>query len=94
MRRLTDRQIRRFATLATAVVTAAVNGVNDAGAQQAPASLSAGVPAPTRTYRALVASESVDRVAVIEFDRRVPRWWVNMKWVSCSPTPMGHMDSR
>ena len=67
MRRLTDRQIRRFATLATAVVTAAVNGVNDAGAQQAPASLSAGVPAPTRTYRALVASESVDRVAVIEF---------------------------
>ncbi|HEY0928403.1 MAG TPA: YncE family protein [Gemmatimonas sp.] len=67
MYRLTDRQIRRFATMATAVVSAAVSGLNDAGAQPAPASLSSGVAAPTRTYRALVASESVDRVAVIEF---------------------------
>lgn len=66
---LNDRQIRRFARLVTVTVAATLGEISDAGAQRAPASTSPGaaMAAPTRAYRALVASESVDRVAVIEF---------------------------
>lgn len=63
--RISERIIRRFAILVTASVVASL----DAGAQAAPASsraVPAAPPWPTRTYTALVASESVDRVAVIE----------------------------
>lgn len=63
--RLSERVIRRFALLVTASVVASL----DAGAQTAPASsrVAPAAPAwPSRTYTALVASESVDRVAVVE----------------------------
>ncbi|MFN8717315.1 MAG: YncE family protein [Gemmatimonas sp.] len=63
--RISERVIQRFAILVTASVVASL----DAGAQAAPA-LSRAVPAapqwPAKTYTALVASESVDRVAVVE----------------------------
>ncbi len=53
---------RRVALLATSLasLTAASGAAAQGGAPLAP-------PAPARTYTALVASESVDRVAVIEF---------------------------
>lgn len=62
MARMTERLIARFALLATASVVASL----DADAQTASASSSATGPFPQKTYTALVASESVDRVSVIE----------------------------
>lgn len=63
--RISERILQRFALLVTASVVASL----DAGAQVAPALSRGGTPAaqwPAKTYTALVASESVDRVAVIE----------------------------
>ncbi|WP_337170127.1 YncE family protein [Gemmatimonas aurantiaca] len=62
-----DRQVRRLARLIVVAVTAMLGEIGDAGAQRTSTSPGAAIAAPTRTYRALVASESVDRVAVIEF---------------------------
>ena len=63
-----ERWIQRFARAATLIVVASF----DAGAQKAPASLGGASSTPTITppaitYTAVVASESVDRVAVVEF---------------------------
>lgn len=64
-----ERWVQRFARAATLIVVASF----DAGAQSAPASPMGAVNSgsrvvpPTMTYTALVASESVDRVAVVEF---------------------------
>jgi len=61
----------RYAVRAAVLVTALAGMTGRAGAQPgsvqpASASLLPGAAAPSRTYRALVASESVDRVSVIE----------------------------